>query len=208
MWPMNESFEQSITFWIHRLKEGDSAAARPLWEHFFQQLVGVARRRLGSTSRRVSDEEDVAATAFQSLCIGVAEGRFERLDSRDDLWQVLVALASRKAIDQIRKQMTHKRGGGQVRGDSVFFNEGNAPGDFDQFLSQAPTPDLIATMDEECTSLLALLPDDTMRNIATLRLEGYGNEEIAETLIISPRTVERKLAAIRDCWSQSLPTKI
>ncbi len=202
---MSDPFDQSITFWIHRLKAGDTAAAQPLWDHFFQQLVGVARRRLGGSSRRVADEEDVAATAFKSLCMGVADGRFERLDSRDDLWQILVALASRKAVDQIRKQMTHKRGGGQVRGDSVLFSDGDVPGNFDQFLSQSPTPDLIAAMDEECTNLLARLPDDTLRRIATLRLEGYINEEIAETMVMSPRTIERKLAAIRDCWSQTLP---
>lgn len=202
---MSDPFDQSITFWIHRLKDGDPQAAGPLWEHFFQQLVGVARRRLGGTSRRVADEEDVAATAFQSLCAGVAKGRFERLDNRDDLWQVLVALASRKAVDQIRRQMTDKRGGGQVRGDSIFVNDADSPGTFDQFLSRTPTPELIATMDEECVNLLALLPDDTMRRIATLRLQGYGNEDIAEALLVSPRTVERKLAAIRDCWSQSLP---
>ncbi len=204
---MSDPFDESITFWIQRLKAGDSTAARPLWDHFFQQLVGVARRRLGGTSRRVSDEEDVAATAFKSLCVGVADGRFERLDNRDDLWQVLVALASRKAVDQIRKQMTHKRGSGQVRGDSIFFgNEAETPGNFDQFLSQTPTPELIATMDEECANLLARLPDDTHRRIAVLRLEGYGNEDIAEALALSPRTIERKLAAIRDCWSASLST--
>ncbi len=202
---MSDAFDQSITFWIHQLKAGDSSAARPLWDHFFQQLVGVARRRLGGTSRRVADEEDVAATAFQSLCVGVAQGRFERLDSRDDLWQVLVALTSRKAVDQIRRQMTHKRGGGQVRGDSIFYNEGDVPGNFDQFLAQTPTPDLITVMDEECANLLSALPDDTMRRIASLRLEGYSNEEIAQSLLVSPRTVERKLAAIRDCWSESLP---
>lgn len=206
---MSDPFDQSITFWIHRLKDGDAAAVRPLWDHFFQQLVGVARRRLGGTSRRMSDEEDVAVTAFNSLCIGVAEGRFERLDSRDDLWQVLVALASRKAIDQIRKQVSQKRGGGQVRGDSIFLGDGeNGPGNFDQFLAETPTPELITVMDEECNHLLSLLPDDTLRRIATLRLEGYGNEEIAEKLILSPRTIERKLAAIRECWSTSIPTSV
>lgn len=203
---MSDPFDQSITFWIHRLKEGDQAAAQPLWNHFFQQLMNVARRRLGGTSRRVADEEDVALTAFQSLCSGVAEGRFERLESRDDLWQVLVALASRKAVDQIRRQVAQKRGGGNTRGDSIFYSsDDDAPGSFDQFLALTPTPELISAMDEECDQLLSLLPDDTMRKIAQLRLEGYGNEEIAETLILSPRTIERKLATIRDCWSKVVP---
>jgi DNA-directed RNA polymerase specialized sigma24 family protein len=203
---MSDPFDQSVTFWIHRLKDGDQSAAQPLWDHFFQQLVGYARRQLGGTSRRVSDEEDIALTAFQSLCAGVAEGRFERLENRDDLWQVLVALASRKAVDQIRRQMTQKRGAGSTRGDSIFISDRDAPGNFDQFLSlSSPTPDLIATMDEECANLLALLPDDTLRQIANLRLEGYSNEDIAESLVLSPRTIERKLAAIRECWSKVVP---
>lgn len=206
---MDDPFDQSITFWIHRLKAGETAAVRPLWDHFFHQLVAVARHRLGGSSRRVSDEEDIALTAFQSLCAGVAEGRFDRLENRDDLWQVLVALASRKAVDQIRRQITQKRGGGHVRGDSIFLGDGSdVPGNFDQFLSLEPTPEIIATMDEECSNLLALLPDDTLRKIAQLRLEGYGNDDIAESMVLSPRTIERKLAAIRDCWSKVIPTNV
>ncbi|HET6426564.1 MAG TPA: ECF-type sigma factor [Planctomycetaceae bacterium] len=203
---MSDAFDESITFWIHRLKEGDPDAPQPLWNHFFQQLTGVARRKLGGTSRRVSDEEDVALTAFQSLCAGVAEGRFERLENRDDLWQVLVALASRKAVDQIRRQVTQKRGGGSIRGDSIFYSsDGDVPGNFDQFLALTPTPELISAMDEECRELLAMLPEEVLRRIAQLRLEGYANEEIAEALALSPRTIERKLAIIRNCWSKVGP---
>ena len=33
----------SITGWLGNLKEGDQAAAQPLWEHYFSKLVTVAR---------------------------------------------------------------------------------------------------------------------------------------------------------------------
>src|SRR5438067_2490766 len=56
--------EGSVTLWIGRLRAGDPDAAGPLWERYFQRLVGLARARLRGAPRRVSDEEDVALSAF------------------------------------------------------------------------------------------------------------------------------------------------
>jgi hypothetical protein len=36
----------SVTTWIELLRQGDHAAAQPLWERYFQQLVRLACRRL------------------------------------------------------------------------------------------------------------------------------------------------------------------
>ncbi len=200
---MGDEFDQSITRWIRGLKAGHNDAATALWQEYFQQLVRVASRKLGAASRRVADEEDVALLAFNSMCRGVSEGRFEKLENRDDLWQILVALASRKAVDQIRKNVSHKRGSGTVRGDSIVMSiGGDEPGGFEVFMSQEPSPDMIATVEEQCRLMLNRLPDDTLRQLATLRLEGYSNEEIAEKANLSLRSVERKLAVIREVWSQ------
>jgi hypothetical protein len=38
----------SVTHWIGLAKAGDSAAAQPLWERYFQRLVGLARHRFGA----------------------------------------------------------------------------------------------------------------------------------------------------------------
>jgi DNA-binding NarL/FixJ family response regulator len=71
-----------------------------------------------------------------------------------------------------------------------------------QFLAAEPTPEFLAVMEEEQARLLAMLGDDAQRQIATLRMEGHTNEEIAQQLQISLRSVERKLGIIRDTWSQ------
>ncbi len=76
----------------------------------------MASRKLGDLPRRVADEEDVVLSAFHDFLRGVEEGRFTRLDDREDLWQVLVMLTERKAIGLRRKTQAEKRGGGQVRG--------------------------------------------------------------------------------------------
>ncbi len=205
--PMSNDYDQSVTHWIQGLKDGREDAAAALWQHYFQRLVHVSGRKLGAASRRVADEEDIAVTAFKSLCLGAAAGRFERLESRDDLWQILVALASRKAVDQIRRNVSLKRGGGTVRGDSIVMSaDHDEPGGFEQFIGQDPTPEVIACVEEQCQAMLAQLPDDTLRQLATLRLEGYSNEEIAEKTQLSLRSVERKLGVIREVWTQHLPS--
>ena len=75
----------SVTVWIDALKLGDDEAASALWKRYFDELVRLARGRLRTVSRAASDEEDVALSAFHSLCEGATAGRFERLGGRDDL---------------------------------------------------------------------------------------------------------------------------
>src|SRR5262249_42971590 len=101
-----------VTLWLEQLQQGDRAAAQPLWERYFRRLVGLARAKLRQVKRRVADEEDVALSAFDSFCRSAEQGRFPRLGDRDDLWQVLVVITSRKAVDQIAHEKAARRGGG------------------------------------------------------------------------------------------------
>ena len=100
----------SVTRWINDLKGGELDAAQPLWERYFADLVRLARARLRASPRTAADEEDVALSAFDSFCAGVARGRFPRLDDRNDLWRVLVTITARKATDQVLRERRQKRG--------------------------------------------------------------------------------------------------
>ena len=73
----------SVSHWIAALKDGDTAAAQPLWERYYQQLVALARTKLLTTSRRDADEEDVVQNAFHSFFKAVGQGRFPQLDERE-----------------------------------------------------------------------------------------------------------------------------
>ena len=66
--------------------------------------------------------------------------------------------------------------------------------------SDLPTPALLAEMNEARERLLAMLHDAELRALALAKLEGCTNEECAERLKISPRTVDRKLKIIRKTW--------
>src|SRR5260221_7531117 len=114
----------SVTRWISGLKQGDQSAAQSLWEAYFRRLVGLAHARLRDAPRRMADEEDVALSAFDSFCRGVRAGRFPRLDDRDDLWQILVTITVRKAIDLRKYEGRQSRGMGRVQSLSDLNQEG------------------------------------------------------------------------------------
>jgi DNA-directed RNA polymerase specialized sigma24 family protein len=181
----------SVTHWISLLKAGEHAAAQPLWEAYCRRLAGLARRKLQAAPRRASDEEDVALSAFDSLCRGAGQGHFPQLRDRNDLWHLLVVITARKALQLARHECRQKRGGGKVINDA----------ELGAVVGQEPTPDFAAQVAEECRRLLDQLGDDQLRQIAVWKMEGHTNEEIASKLGCVARTVERRLEVIRTQWS-------
>jgi DNA-directed RNA polymerase specialized sigma24 family protein len=189
----------SVTQWISALKQGDQSAAQGLWEVYFHRLVGLAHARLRDAPRRMADEEDVALSAFDSFCRGARAGRFPRLDDRDDLWQILVMITIRKAIDLHNYEGRQSRGSGRVQSLTELTQEGLATIGRDE-----PTPELAAQLAEEYQRLMEQLGDSTLQSVATWKLEGYTNAEIAVRLGCITKTVERKLARIRSKWAREL----
>lgn len=181
--------DEPITYWISQLKEGDQIAAKQLWEQYFSRVCRFADKRLRQTSGRVSDEEDVALSALHALCKGAREGRFRKLENRDDLWQLLVVITSRKATDQFRKTTRRKEVGESAMGIGV------------DLVANA-TPESVDTLASTCAELLPRL-EGKLLEVAMLKLEGYTNEEIAERRNRSVKTVERYLKMIRAEWNES-----
>ncbi len=197
----------SVTCWLGNLKDGDLAAAQPLWERYFARLVGVARGKLRKVRKTSAgeDEEDAALSAFNSFCGGMARGRFPQLADRDDLWKLLVVITARKAMAQAQREGRKKRGGGRVVDEAALF--GQAAGDegslagLERIAGDGPTPEFAAMMSEECQRLLNALDDDSLRQVALSRMEGYTNDEIADQLGCARRTVARRLELIRKTWT-------
>ena len=202
---MNGSdYDISITRLFEELKAGNHKAAEELWAIYFNRLVAVARMRLGQAPKRVADEEDIALSVFNDLCVGAARGNFAEHVRRDDLWRLLLHLTNHKMVNYVRRETRLKRGGGEVRGESVFLNPAthSAARGLDQVVCHEPTPEMLVALEEQNRHLLALLPDNTFRQIAVSRLQGDSNEEIASQLQLSVRSVERKLNRIRECWQR------
>ena len=196
------SKEESVTRWLREIESGDEDAASRLWQQYFEKLVAVARKELGSAPRRIADEEDAVLSVFRCLCDGATRGQFSNLMNRDQLWRLLVVMTTHKVIDQRRFATKQKRGAGHVRGESAFrvLGETRQPRSLEEIIAEDPTPDFLAMLAEEHQRLMDSLDDETLRKIAIWRMEGYTNEEVAQRLGLARRSVERKIQRIRQLW--------
>jgi len=174
--------DDPVTAWLGQLKDGDPAAVRPLWDRYFNRLVGLARQRLRDFPRRAADEEDMALSAFESFCRHAESGRFPDLDDRVGLWRLLALFTVRKVGHYLR--------------DESKVPAGSAG------LGREPDPALAAAVAEECERLLAALPDPLLRRVAVLRMDGLSVDEIVERVGTSHKSVDRKLDLIRRIWKQ------
>jgi DNA-directed RNA polymerase specialized sigma24 family protein len=196
----------SVTHWIRRLQAGEQAAFQKLWERYFRRLVALVRKRLQGAPRGAADEEDVVLSAFDSFFCRAQEGRFPKLLDRDDLWQLLVLIAGRKASNLGKHERRQRRGGGRVRHASALpGGDGSGGGPiFADLIGREPEAAVAAQVVEDYERLLDGLGDDELRSVAVWKLEGYTNEEIAAKLGRAPATVERKLRLIRDAWAKEV----
>lgn len=203
--PMSESINEFEEL-LANVRAADDAATAMLWQTYFERLVRVAARRLPTNLRRVGDEEDIALSAFHSFVAGVQGDKFPDLAGQDNLWGLLMTLTTRKVHAHMRRQTRQKRGGGDVRGESVFATpSGDVMGaGIGDLAHEQNTPDVQMELSEACDELLSQLPDEQLRQIAIMRMDGYLVDEIASMLELSKRAVERRLQLIRKVWSESL----
>jgi DNA-directed RNA polymerase specialized sigma24 family protein len=187
----------SVTHWIDGLRNGESVATRKLWEKYFHGLVKEARKKLRNMPRGAYDEEDVALSAFDSFCRGAEQGRFPCLNDRDDLWQVLLMITHRKTIDHIQHAGRKIR---DWRKTEPLAAEGSPGADL---AGHEPDPAFAAEVAEEFQRLLGVLGDDSLRDLAVRKMEGYTNKEIAAQLNCSLTNVERRLRLIRAEWKEA-----
>jgi RNA polymerase sigma factor (sigma-70 family) len=189
------SSDGSITHWIREIQDGNQQVAQELWERYFAKLVQLARLELRGAKRQMADEEDVAISVFDSFCRAAENGRFPDLADRDSLWRLLVRMTARKSID-LRRRETRLRRGGPARAELSSQPTGEEA--VALAIGDTPSPEFAAMMAEELRGLLEFLDDSEFRAIALGKMEGYSNEELAERLDCSVRTIERRLGLIRE----------
>lgn len=180
----------SVSQLIADLKEGDEAALAELHKRYWPQLVNIARNRLKQAPLRHIDEEDVAQSALIGFYETVRDRRAESLQNRDQLLALLSHIIACKAVNQIQRAITLKRGQGKVTQLTPL-----------AFLvsDESPTASREALLRDCYEHHVIGLPDE-LRPFAEMHLAGLSNAEIAEQLECVERTVERKLALLRAKW--------
>jgi len=182
----------SVTSWLVALRDGESAAAELLWEFLKRRLLTFASGQI----RRVSpvyDEDDVALSAFHTLCDGVQKGRYSDLSNRDELWRLLAVITMNKARKRAAHETRQRRGGTSSPQDLNSVSH--------ELVSPEASPEIVAVVQEECHRLLERLPQPELKVVAMLKVEGYTNDEVAAAMDCSRRSVQRRLNLIRDIWS-------
>ncbi len=129
--------------------------------------------------------------------LGLQAQQFPELRDSDSLWKLLVLMTVRKVNDHAKTHRAIKRGAGQVLQDQP--NNG-----LSQLLDDRPEPSYEAMMNEQCRAMLKALNDPILEMLVLLKMDGYTNEEIAERLGYSRRTIQRMLNIVRDAWSHYL----
>ena len=194
-----------IIRWLDGIRRGDSDAANALWKDCFPELVRFAREKLRGVPCRTADEEDIALSAMGSFYRAVELGRFEQLSDRNELLRLLLRITARKVIDFMRRETCQRRGEGRVQGDSGIV-EACSESRENPLADPSGAPELAIMVSEEIRRILDLLPDSNLQDLAIAKMEGCTNEEIAQRLQCSERTVERRLHLIREIWQgEALP---
>jgi DNA-directed RNA polymerase specialized sigma24 family protein len=202
--PTANSIEaDSVVVLFQRLSQGDEQALHELWNRFFQRLAAEARSKLNNQQRRVMDEDDLAANVLHSLCVAAENSTLPAIRTRDDLWRMLLSWIRHDVLDHIRFHNREKRGGGLVRGDSVFAKTGSEKTySFDDIMAPDSASQALIDLQEAWQHFSQSLQDEQLRLIALRALEGATPEKIAEEVSVSPRTIERKIQMIRQLWSE------
>jgi len=195
----NEEFEDLLK----AMQRGEDRAFDTFFQAYYDQLVRYAKKRVGNFPLRTFDEEDLALSAMRSLFDGIGENRYD-VQSGVDLWKILVSITNFKWLNLREKMGAQKRGGGSVRGDSIWVQAGENNLLHEQQDMKQALPDICVELLETTDMLFRQLKDDDMRKIARLLLEGYRIDDIAAELDCVRRTIERKIAQIRKVWGRFL----
>lgn len=193
---------ESVTDWIEQLQEGQAGTVQQeVWDRYFQRLVVIARERLKGSPCGERDEEDAVLSAFDTFFIRIQRGEFPNLQDRTGLWPLLIKITIRKALNQRRRAYAQKR---RALGESALAGEGEDDQRWiEQFARQEPSPEVLVEATEQANRLMGMLTDDSLREVAEMKLEGSTNREIAQRIGVIERTIERRLVHIRKLWSEA-----
>jgi DNA-directed RNA polymerase specialized sigma24 family protein len=202
------------------------AIARELLEHR-RRMTRLARRLLGrhGVSQAEYDPDDAIQETLFALWRAADEGGLRDIVGDDDLWryfhtaldhQVLLAKGRFDAIKRGGPGTSHAhaeghggegdrprcddRGGDTTAGARPFRRVDRDP---DQCLLPAPSSDEQMASCEAVDRWLARLDDPALRRVAIELHEGWTEEEIAQHLGVSTRTIRRKRELLRRKWQES-----
>lgn len=178
---------------IQGLRDGDSLIVREFCNQYGDALHRLADRHLAAGLRRRVGPEDVVQSACRTFLRRAQVGEFHLTDS-EALWAILCAITLTKVREQARFHQRQKRGlDREVGGDGIGWD----------LVGSEPTPAQAAELADQLQLVLGGL-DEEERQLVDLKLQECTNEETAERMGCSERTVRRLLKRVQGRLARSL----
>lgn len=178
------------------VRSGDSSAAGPIVEHYWEAANRAILRRLSPSVRRYVAGSDIANAALRSALSHVG-GPDSRVQDRDDFWHLLLAIIHRKAASAARHAGAEQR---DVRRTVEYADQGVGKTD-------GPLEHLIAEdLGERVATLLLEEPDEPRQLVSVL---GIHDERSASEirLALAERFPDIKPPAVRTIQSWLCATR-
>ncbi len=197
--PVNSSMTQSSTELIDRWRQGDQQAADALYQRYIDRLSEIVNARLSQRFRSRLDADDVVQSVCRTFFRRVAEGQFQ-FDQDDEVWKLLVTISLNKLRNQIRHHSAARRDASQ----EVQRQDSSRPDEYLlEKLSVAPQP-VEAFIFAETIEQISEQLDEKHALLLQMRMAGHSQQEIAEQLQTSDRSIRRMIESIREVLSREL----
>jgi DNA-directed RNA polymerase specialized sigma24 family protein len=208
----------TTTIIIHRFAAGDDHALTEYLSRHKAKFVRLATRTIRHLGIDEADLDGEGAVdlAFTELCEKKRRGALASVNSSQDFAKMLTRILDRVINDQRRRAQASKRGGNGAAarpGNGAGAGKGRADrftrtyADLDAFLSPLPPVEELIIAVSELEYLLKRVGNPILVRIVKLRYEGFTRKAIAKDLDVTERTVQQKLAIIREIHSQLFPNR-
>jgi RNA polymerase sigma-70 factor (ECF subfamily) len=184
--------DDTFTRLMSRLRTGEDAAAREVFEQFSNRLVALTRSRFNRLLARKVDPEDVVQSAFKSFFLRHRAGKLD-VSGRDGLWNLLTLITLRKCSDRAEYFLADRRDAAREASGRA---DGDRPDAWLVALDRQPLPEEAVILAETVEHLSQNLSAHE-RPILELSLLGYTAAEISSRLGRAERSVRRLREHIR-----------
>ena len=196
---MSDAGKSAFDDLLSRVRSGDRAAAGELWNQCEPEIRRTLRVRLWQSGLRGRQEtedrlQSVALLFFDRLDRGKLDERLDRLESPEELLNLLRQMAQGKFVDWIRRRSAQRRG--ERRKQSL------EAGDFEPAADETRASQ--ALQHEELVQQGLALLDGNEQQIAELLRTGHNWQQIADQLGTTREAVRkqfyRAVDRLKDRW--------
>lgn len=178
---------------IDGLISGDEGILREFHQKFGPMLHGIADSRLAPSMRSRFDADDVVQSVFRTFFRRAQVGYF-KFEDNQRLWNLMCAITLTKLREKAR---FHTRQSRSVKREQSVADAGEAASTRSEIASSQPTPADNVEFADAFEALLSSL-DEAEQKLVDLKLQDLTNDEVAEALGVSERTVRRMLHRMQE----------